>query len=919
MAKRHLEQYDSQGNQLEIYLNSDEVKHDGKPLDETLEQMQHDIEEAGKGGGGEGTVTGVLVGDVTYDPDPETGIVDLSEPIGNKVDKIPGKGLSTNDYTTEEKTKLAGLSNYNDAELWQQITRLQSALNNLMNGESVTDAIDTFAEVTAFLNGINTDDETLAAQLLALDTAIKSVQQSLLDKANTADVARDYATKGELSQKANAGEVVKGISVNGTALQKDQNGNVDIDAYTKAQIEAKIADAVDGIEAGETVVINSDGANIVDEHDNNSVLLAPSARQMKLMYRNFMALFNSLAGIAFTDGRPTLDWVGSKTKYALSYGTLTGCTADVAAGQVNEGALRIKLTPTQASYAFTSVTVNGESVATTATGDADGSVYLDTIVNGNITVAATAISGRGITFNGTGCSIGAAGVAIGQDLDTTITANEHYTLPSSITVKIGNTNVAHTYTRAQDNKSATLHIDAANITGDLTITCTAVEDAHVTLVISGSNFVVKQGSTELSNGSKVYNGSAAQTLTIEPASGYKFSTLPSADKGTMTNNGPYEASSLEIGTSVSGTLTITAAATGLQTFSIDLFGLVGVTSSNDATSILEGSPYSTTLSKTDASVAGSVIIGTCTMGNEDITPPSGNTISVTHVTGHIVIAAIVGVQPIIVHSYARPTEYDVSNPNMRIFKDKVGNFDLYPQSYSYTPEGASEPTTVNNYSTNNYPAGYYANGKNDGYRVGRGNRALDIPNDSSFTIVLKDVFVLFWSGSVAYDSHQWLVKFYDRATVNVGLQDTVGQFQMSISENDSRSGHISVGENSTEGMWPVINYQGSSSNTTKRFYQEGATGKIFGYRAKIAGTDTYTNTYHIVMSYNHSTKTAKAWVVDIDNVNNTKTVKFSGELNISGKLILPCIAMKSEQFLGGLDVYNYAMTEQQIATVVGNS
>lgn len=32
--------------------------------------------------------------------------------IGNKVDKVEGKGLSTNDYTTEEKNKLAGLKNY---------------------------------------------------------------------------------------------------------------------------------------------------------------------------------------------------------------------------------------------------------------------------------------------------------------------------------------------------------------------------------------------------------------------------------------------------------------------------------------------------------------------------------------------------------------------------------------------------------------------------------------------------------------------------------------------------------------------------------------------------------------------------------------------------------------------------------------
>lgn len=37
--------------------------------------------------------------------------------VDTKVDKISGKQLSTNDYTTAEKDKLAGLSNYNDADL----------------------------------------------------------------------------------------------------------------------------------------------------------------------------------------------------------------------------------------------------------------------------------------------------------------------------------------------------------------------------------------------------------------------------------------------------------------------------------------------------------------------------------------------------------------------------------------------------------------------------------------------------------------------------------------------------------------------------------------------------------------------------------------------------------------------------------
>ncbi len=43
----------------------------------------------------------------------------------NKVDKLPGKGLSSNDFTTEEKAKLESLQNYDDSEVKQSISKLQ--------------------------------------------------------------------------------------------------------------------------------------------------------------------------------------------------------------------------------------------------------------------------------------------------------------------------------------------------------------------------------------------------------------------------------------------------------------------------------------------------------------------------------------------------------------------------------------------------------------------------------------------------------------------------------------------------------------------------------------------------------------------------------------------------------------------------
>ena len=62
--------------------------------------------------------------------------------VANKVDKVTGKGLSTNDYTTAEKNKLAELSNYSDTELRGLITANQQEITT-HSGKSIvsTDGI----------------------------------------------------------------------------------------------------------------------------------------------------------------------------------------------------------------------------------------------------------------------------------------------------------------------------------------------------------------------------------------------------------------------------------------------------------------------------------------------------------------------------------------------------------------------------------------------------------------------------------------------------------------------------------------------------------------------------------------------------------------------------------------------------------
>lgn len=76
-----------------------------------------------------------LIGDAPEIMDSLPELIDVinnhAELIEGKVDRQPGKGLSTNDYTTEEKNKLAGLANYNDSEVRELITALTLKVNGL--------------------------------------------------------------------------------------------------------------------------------------------------------------------------------------------------------------------------------------------------------------------------------------------------------------------------------------------------------------------------------------------------------------------------------------------------------------------------------------------------------------------------------------------------------------------------------------------------------------------------------------------------------------------------------------------------------------------------------------------------------------------------------------------------------------------
>lgn len=109
-------------------------------------------------------------------------VEELLDSIGNKVDKVDGKQLSTEDFTTLLKQKLDGLSNYDDTAIQESVSKLRTDLDTLVNGDTTT-SIKTFNEVIAFLDGLE-DTEELASIIASIERQIAAKQETLVSGTN---------------------------------------------------------------------------------------------------------------------------------------------------------------------------------------------------------------------------------------------------------------------------------------------------------------------------------------------------------------------------------------------------------------------------------------------------------------------------------------------------------------------------------------------------------------------------------------------------------------------------------------------------------------------------------------------------------------------------------------------------------------
>lgn len=298
IPENYIDKITKDGESRDICPAADKVRvgnenFDGTDLDAVLNEIAEEMDNAG-----DGTVTGVKVGDTTYEP--TEGVVDLSTPFGDKVDKVNGKGLSTNDYTTEDKTKLGNLPTAD---------HLAQQLGGKANDNAVIKSISVNGGIPQTPNNGNVN---VVVPTVVLDDA---------PTAGSDNGVKSGGVKTALDAKANAADV---------------------------PTKTEMADAIDdALGEAQVTVVPANSVGVIASLGSDSDEDALSASMGKKLKVAMLTILNALGTYAFPEGKPVIDWGDdSPVTYTVQKTIGTGLSAtggdtDVALGDSLEVSIAI--------------------------------------------------------------------------------------------------------------------------------------------------------------------------------------------------------------------------------------------------------------------------------------------------------------------------------------------------------------------------------------------------------------------------------------------------------------------------------------------------------------------------------------------------------------------------------------------------
>jgi hypothetical protein len=206
--------------------------------------------------------------------------------LDTKVDKVAGKGLSTNDYTTAEKNKLAAVTGTNTGDQDLSSYATIAMINAIDVTSSLASGLATKVDkVTG--KGLSTNDYTTAEKTkLAAITGTNTGDQDL----------SSYATTAQLATKANASDVTTSLA---TKVDKVTGKGLSTNDYSTAEKD-KLA-AITGTNTGDQVNITGNAGTatkLQNARTINGVSFDGSAN---------ITLPASAAGIPYTGATEAVD------------------------------------------------------------------------------------------------------------------------------------------------------------------------------------------------------------------------------------------------------------------------------------------------------------------------------------------------------------------------------------------------------------------------------------------------------------------------------------------------------------------------------------------------------------------------------------------------------------------------------------
>ena len=143
---------------------------------------------------------------------------DVTTSLATKVDKVSGKGLSTNDYTTAEKTKLAAVSGTNTGDQDLSGYATASQLATKANASDVTTSLATKANSSDVTTSLATKVDKLAGKELSTNdyTTAEKTKLAAITGTNTGDQENITGNAGTAT-KLQSAVTINGIAFDGSA------------------------------------------------------------------------------------------------------------------------------------------------------------------------------------------------------------------------------------------------------------------------------------------------------------------------------------------------------------------------------------------------------------------------------------------------------------------------------------------------------------------------------------------------------------------------------------------------------------------------------------------------------------------------------------------------------------------------------